>query len=119
LINNNSTPSKNILGTVRVASVSLSNLYRFASDFHKNARKRLHLSFVDTQKAKSGNAELGVAAAMFVFVFPAIEIVVTNFRHILHSLTVLSYAMLQNSVSKFHRIYRLYIKYTMIHAIGK
>jgi hypothetical protein len=42
----------------------------------------MDISFVFSQKAKSGNAEPNVAAAMFVFVFPATEIVATNLWHI-------------------------------------
>jgi hypothetical protein len=43
------------------ASAALSNLYRFAPDFHNKCQKmQLDLCIVYTQEANSGNAELGV-----------------------------------------------------------
>jgi hypothetical protein len=53
-----STPQQNVLIT---ASAALSNLFRFAPDFHNKCQKmQLDLCIVYTQEANSGNTELGV-----------------------------------------------------------
>jgi hypothetical protein len=62
--------------------------YLICTDLHqiviKNARKHLDLSFFIHKKPGLVTLSLVLAGAMFVFVFPAIEIVATNFRHILN-----------------------------------